>query len=575
MPLSPVTKRVLRSEGPAALNGVLAAVLAVAATEFTAAFVRREAAPLVTVGQSVIDRTPQDVKQWAVDRFGTDDKLVLRICVGVVLLIFAALIGMLARRWLWTGLAGVGVLGAVTIAAATSRPAERDTDVIPAIVGMLVGAVAIVALTRPDLIRLPRKAPPPDVGPAAPSPAGTQATPAAGPDQAGEPGTGAPATPAPVPAASDTPAEPTASAASTASVAAPRTPSRRTLLLGSVGAGALLAGLGRRLQDIRFDVGKSRANVVLPAPVAPAPPPAAGTDLGLPDLSPYITPNKSFYRIDTALVVPEIRAEDWKLRIHGMVDREIEIDFATLSARPTIERDITLCCVSNDVGGDLIGNARWLGVPLADLLREAGVHPDADQLVSRSFDGMTIGTPTAVVMDGRDAMLAIGMNGEPLPIRHGFPVRMVVPGLYGYVSACKWITEIEAATFADYDAYWVQRGWSEHGPIKTQARIDTPKNMSKVPRGRVPVAGVAWAQHTGITNVEVQIDDEPWQQAQLAHENTIDTWRQFVWYWDAKPGPHRIRVRATDRTGAVQTEEEQDVAPDGATGWHTISMTIT
>ncbi|WP_436786851.1 molybdopterin-dependent oxidoreductase [Yinghuangia sp. YIM S10712] len=553
MPLSPATKRVLRREGPAALNGVLAAGLAVAATEFTAAFVRREAAPLVTVGQSVIDRTPQDVKQWAVREFGTDDKLVLRIGVGVVLLIFAAVIGILARRWLWTGLVGVGLLGVLTVAAAVSRPADRNTDVIPALVGVIVGAAALTALTRPDLVRLLRSAPRP------------------GPEPASAPATAHP-TGADVPIDPDSPTP--LEDADTAPAGAPP-PNRRTLLLGTVGGAALLAGLGRWLQNVRFDVGKSRANVVLPPPAAPAPLPAAGTDLRLPGLSPYITPNKDFYRIDTALVVPEIRAEDWKLRIHGMVDREIEIDFATLSARPTIERDITLCCVSNEVGGEYVGNARWLGVPLADLLREAGIHPDADQLVSRSFDGMTIGTPTATVMDGRDAMLAIGMNGEPLPIRHGFPVRMVVPGLYGYVSACKWIVEIEATRFADYDAYWVERGWAAQGPVKTQSRIDTPKNMSKVPRGRVPVAGVAWAQHKGIANVEVQIDDEPWQQAQLAEEDTADTWRQFVWYWDARPGPHRIRVRATDKTGAVQTDEEQDVAPDGATGWHTISMTIT
>ncbi|NUU21112.1 MAG: molybdopterin-dependent oxidoreductase, partial [Streptomycetaceae bacterium] len=255
--------------------------------------------------------------------------------------------------------------------------------------------------------------------------------------------------------------------------------------------------------------------------------------------------------------------------------REIELDFAALTARPTIERDITLCCVSNEVGGPYIGTARWLGVPLADLLREAGVHPDADQLVSRSHDGMTIGTPTAVVTDGRDAMLAIGMNGEPLPVKHGFPVRMVVPGLYGYVSACKWIVEIEATRFADYDAYWVPRGWAPQAPVKTQSRIDTPKNMAKVRNGVVPIAGVAWAQHRGIEAVEVQIDDEPWQRAILADEDTVDTWRQFVLYWNARPGPHRIRVRATDKTGSTQTSKEADVAPDGATGWHTIAVNVT
>ncbi|GAA4997706.1 sulfite oxidase [Yinghuangia aomiensis] len=530
--MSPAGGRLLRTHGAAALNGLVAGGLAVAAAEFTAAFVRREAAPLVTVGQSVIDRTPRGLKEWAIRQFGTDDKLVLRIGVGVLLAVFAAVIGVVARRWLWAGLLGVGILGVVTVAAALSRPAEKDTDVVPALVGAAVGAVALVMLTRPGVVFGRR----------------TETAPADGESEAA--------------------ATPTVPVVATG-------PRRRTLVGGAIGAGVVLAGVGRWLQDVRFDVSKSRSRVVLPPPAAPAPKPPASTELGIPDLSTHITPNRDFYRIDTALVVPEIRAEDWKLRIHGKVDREIEIDFAQLTARPTIERDITLCCVSNDVGGPYIGTARWQGIPLADLLREAGVHPDADQLVSRSSDGMTIGTPTAVVMDGRDAMLAVGMNGEPLPIVHGFPVRMVVPGLYGYVSACKWIVEIEATTFADYDAYWVPRGWAAQGPVKTESRIDTPRNMAKVPRGRIPVAGVAWAQHKGIAAVEVQIDDEPWQQAELAAEDTVDTWRQFVWYWDAKPGPHRIRIRATDKTGYVQTDEEVGVGPDGATGWHTISMTVT
>jgi DMSO/TMAO reductase YedYZ molybdopterin-dependent catalytic subunit len=513
---------------------VLAAGLAVAAAEFAAAFVRREAAPLVTVGQSVIDRTPPSVKQWAVREFGTDDKLVLRLVVGAVLVVFAAVIGAVARRWLWAGLAGVGLLGVVTVAAAISRPADRTSDVIPALVGAFVGAAALTVLTRPELVRRQFRR-----GAAESDP---------------EP-----------PTSSTTPAPP----------ASPASPGRRNLLLGSLGAAALFAGVGRWLQNVRFDVSKSRAAVVLPPPAAPAPVKPVGSELGVPGLSPHITPNKDFYRIDTALVVPEIRAEDWKLRIRGMVDREIELDFAALTARPIIERDITLCCVSNEVGGPYIGTARWLGVPLADLLREAGVHPDADQLVSRSHDGMTIGTPTAVVTDGRDAMLAIGMNGEPLPVKHGFPVRMVVPGLYGYVSACKWIVEIEATRFADYDAYWVPRGWAPQAPVKTQSRIDTPKNMAKVRNGVVPIAGVAWAQHRGIEAVEVQIDDEPWQRATLADEDTVDTWRQFVLYWNARPGPHRIRVRATDKTGSIQTSKEADVAPDGATGWHTIAVNVT
>ncbi|MCF2532323.1 molybdopterin-dependent oxidoreductase [Yinghuangia soli] len=538
MPLSPAARRIARTDGPAALNGILAGALAVAAAEFTAAFVRREATPLVTVGQSVIDRTPQGLKEFAIREFGTKDKLVLQLAIGAALLVFAAVIGVLARHRLWAGLAGIGILGVVTVAAAVSRPADQGPDVIPALIATAVGAAALTYLTRAT---------------ATPRPATeTASTATADPDA--PPATPDSPSPTPPPYA---------------------TPRRRTLLLGAAGAAALLAAVGRQLQNLRFDVSKSRDAVVLPVPAAPAPAPPAGTELAVPGLTPHTTPNADFYRIDTALVVPKIRAEDWKLRIHGMVDREIETDFAALTARPAIERDVTLACVSNPVGGPYIGNARWLGVRLADLLREAGVHPGADQLISRSSDGMTIGTPTAAVLDGRDAMLAFGMNGEPLPLRHGFPVRMIVPGLYGYVSACKWIVEIEATTFTDYDAYWVPRGWSAQAPIKTQSRIDTPKNMAKLPLGRIPIAGVAWAQHRGIAAVEVQIDDEPWQQAELAAQDTTDTWRQFVYHWDARPGPHRIRIRATDQTGATQTEEEVDVAPNGATGYHTIAVTVT
>lgn len=606
MPLSPVVQRVLRADAPAAFIGVLAGGLAVAASEFAAAFVRREAAPLVTVGQSVIDRTPRGLKQYAIREFGTNDKFVLQLCVGAGFIVLAAVIGIVARRRLWLGLAGVGLLGVVTVAAAISRPTDSPSDVIPALVGAFVGAAALAVLTRPELLQWPLPASEPDLvtalaAPGLPGAAGPMATDArdaigsdteppdttsltsASSDISGSPDSTGPAPRAPdriepPDTTSRTPASVSSTDAPAPTPSAPTDPlvrpTRRTLLVGSLGTAAVLAGLGRWLQNVRFDVSKSRANVVLPAPAGPAPITPAGTELGIPGLAPYITPNGDFYRVDTALVVPEIPAEDWKLRIHGMVDRVIELDFAALTARPTIERVITLCCVSNEVGGPYIGNARWLGVPLADLLREAGVHPSADQLISRSKDGMTIGTPTAAVMDGRDAMLAVGMNGEPLPIKHGFPVRMVVPGLYGYVSACKWIVEIEATRFDKYDAYWVPRGWSAQGPVKTQSRLDTPKNMAKIPRGRIPVAGVAWAQHTGIAAVEIQVDDEPWRPAQLAEEDSLDTWRQFVWYWDAKPGPHRIRVRATDKSGQVQTETKKDVAPDGATGWHTIAVTV-
>ncbi len=257
-----------------------------------------------------------------------------------------------------------------------------------------------------------------------------------------------------------------------------------------------------------------------------------------------------------------------------MVDRELTLTFDDLLARPMVERVVTLACVSNEVGGRLIGNARWLGVPLADVLAEAGVHEGADQLVSRSYDGWTCGTPTAVVLDGRDALLAVGMNGEPLPVSHGFPVRMVVPGLYGYVSATKWVTELELSTFDAFDAYWVRRGWAAAGPDQDHEPHRHAPEWRRPAAGNVAIAGVAWAQHRGITKVEVQVDEGAWQEARLADEPTIDAWRQWAVDWQASPGTHRLRVRATDADGYLQTEEEADVVPDGATGWHTVFVDV-
>ena len=280
------------------------------------------------------------------------------------------------------------------------------------------------------------------------------------------------------------------------------------------------------------------------------------------------------------LVVPRVDADRWRLRLHGSgVREERTFTLAELTARRVVERDITLACVSNEVGGPYVGNARWLGVHLADLLREAGVRPPseggpADQLVARSVDGMTIGTPVEEVMDGRDALLAFGMNGEPLPFTHGFPVRMLVPGLYGYVSACKWIQSIELTTFDAYDAYWVPRGWAAEAPVKTQSRIDTPRALGRPAAGTVMIAGVAWAQHRGITRVEVRIDDGPWRDARLAAEDSRDTWRQWTYPWTADPGRHTLTVRATDGTGATQPERRTGTMPDGAQGWHSVVVTV-
>ena len=311
---------------------------------------------------------------------------------------------------------------------------------------------------------------------------------------------------------------------------------------------------------------------MLPAPVSPAPTLPAGVQVK--GAVPYVSSNSAFYRIDTSLYPPQVDPATWQLKIHGMVKNPITISWADLLQLPMIERYVTLACVSNEVGGDLIGNALWLGTPIKDLLDEAQPLPDADQVVQRSSDGWTCGTPTAVLRDGRDALLAVGMNGEPLPVLHGFPVRMVVPGLYGYVSACKWITEIELTRFADFDAYWVPRGWAATAPIKTQSRIDTPRDGATRPAGTVVVAGVAWAQHTGIAKVEVQVDGGPWQPATLAGTVSSDTWRQWTFRWAATPGRHTIRVRATDLSGYTQTSTPAPPAPDGATGWHGIDVSI-
>jgi len=350
---------------------------------------------------------------------------------------------------------------------------------------------------------------------------------------------------------------------------------RRFLRTGAaaVGIATVAGGLGRLLAD-RANAAASRAAATIPEPADAVPPPPAGADLGVAGVAPFLTPNADFYRVDTSLFVPAIDAATWMLRVHGMVDREITLDFDGLLARPMIERDITLACVSNEVGGPYVGNARWIGASLADLLREAGVHTDASQIVSRSTDGFTIGTPTSLVLDGRDAMLAVSMNGEPLPLEHGFPVRMIVPGLYGYVSATKWLVELELTTLAAYDAYWIQRGWAKEAPVKTQSRIDTPVSRTRLAPGPVAVAGVAWAQHRGIERVDVQVDEGGWEEAELGAVDTIDTWRQWLFRWDAVPGSHQLMVRATDAEGETQTSGLAAPFPDGATGHHTILVEV-
>jgi DMSO/TMAO reductase YedYZ molybdopterin-dependent catalytic subunit len=338
-----------------------------------------------------------------------------------------------------------------------------------------------------------------------------------------------------------------------------------------VAAGGLGQLLSSRLTGSRDEV--TAALRAAPLAERAAPVPAAAT---FPESIPFVTSNADFYRIDTALRIPSGTAADWSLRIHGMVDRELTLTFDDLLSRPLLERRITMLCVSNEVGGGLISTADFIGVDLREILLEAGIRPGADQVLSTSSDGWTAGTPVEVLLEpGRGALLAVGMNGEALPAEHGFPVRMVVPGLYGFVSATKWVTDLEITTFDARQAYWLQRGWAERAPIKTQSRIDSPGGLRRVPAGRVPVAGIAWSQPRGVSRVEVQVDGGAWTAAQLGTEVGGDTWRMWRAEVDLAPGAHVVAVRATDADGVVQTEQRAGVVPDGATGHHTVAITAT
>nr|WP_189114871.1 molybdopterin-dependent oxidoreductase [Pilimelia terevasa] len=482
-----------------------------------AAATRPAAGPVVAVGGAVIDATPTPVKEYAVATFGTWDKPLLLTGIALALAALAAGVGVLAGRRPRLGPAGAALFGVLGAAAALSRPAAAWVDALPSLCGAMVAAGALAVLTA--RAREPAEVPV-DVG-------------------AGRP---------------------------------PRLLDRRTFL----GAAALIASgtavVGGGAAAVRRvsggAAGRSRLAVRLPAPADPAPPLPTGLQPG------FLTPNADFYRVDTALTVPQVDLDSWRLRIGGMVDRPLTLSFADLLARPLLERHITLNCVSNEVGGPYIGTARWLGAALAPLLREAGVQAGADQLVARSVEGMTIGTPVAALLDGRDAMLCVGMNGEPLPLEHGFPVRMLTPGLYGYAGACKWVQELELTTFDDFDAYWVRRDWAPRAPVKTASRIDRPAPLATLPPGPTTVAGVAWAQGRGIRAVEVQVDDGPWQAATLAPVPSTDTWVQWRYPWAATPGLHRLQVRATDGTGAAQTAARVSPFPDGATGWHGITVTV-
>ncbi|WP_194522461.1 molybdopterin-dependent oxidoreductase [Cellulosimicrobium sp. JZ28] len=509
--------------GRAALAGVVAAAVGFAVAELVAAVVAPGSSPLFAAGAGVVDAVPGPLKDWAVATFGTADKAVLLGVMGVVLAAGAALSGWLELRRPPSGallLAAVGVVGAVV---AATRPGGDVAWALPSLVGVGVAVLLLRATLR--TLR----------GPAAPSGSDDATTTSGGLDR------------------------------------------RRFLLVTGLAAAAGVVALAtsRAVSAGSRAVTAARDALRLPAPATPAPAVPAGADLRVPGLAPYVTPNADFYRIDTALRVPQVDPASWTLRVSGLVDDPFEITLDELLALPLVEHHLTLTCVSNEVGGDLVGNARWLGYPVRELLARAGVQDGADMVLSTSADGWTASTPLDALTDpDRASLLAVGMNGEALPAEHGFPARLVVPGLYGYVSATKWVTELKVTTFADDVAYWSTRGWSERGPIKLASRVDTPRDGAAVEAGEVVVAGVAWAQHTGVEGVEVRVDDGPWRAATLAATVGPDTWRQWSYAWDATPGEHRLTVRATDADGRTQTADVAPPAPDGASGWHEVAVRV-
>ena len=507
----------------AAVAGVAAGGAALAAGELPGAVAGEQLGPVTSVGNEFVDRFAASLKDVAIALFGQNDKVALVVGIVTVSLLLGAALGLLALRSFPLAAAGFLAFAVLGLAAGSTDP---TLGLLLPVLAAAAGAAAGIGVLALLLAQIGR-----------------------GPDLA-------------------------TTLASAGDVEDPRirTPDRRTFLTVSAAAGvtAALTGAGARALRGRSAVDAQREALVLPQPVRSTSVVADGLDI--PGISPYITPNDDFYRIDTALVTPRVDSSSWRLRIGGLVDRPYELTFDELLDMDLVEEPVTIACVSNEVGGDLVGNAVWLGVPLTELLDRAGVRPEGTQVVGRSTDGFTAGFPTDVATDGRIAMVAVGMNGEPLPTDHGYPARLIVAGLYGYVSATKWLTEIELTRFEDFDAYWIPRGWSKLGPVKTQSRIDVPRRT--VDAGPVPIAGVAWAPDVGIAAVEVSIDDGPWQPAELQGTANDSTWAQWVHQWDATPGAHTIRCRATDATGSTQTAERSDPAPDGATGLHTVQVTV-
>ncbi|WP_345800608.1 molybdopterin-dependent oxidoreductase [Microbacterium sp. AZCO] len=501
-----------------AAAGAASAVLGEGVGELLAVVLAPPSSPFSVVGGVLIDLAPAWAKDAAIALFGTNDKIALLVGIAIVLLLVSAGVGILELRRPWWGATVFAAIGVVVAVLAMTRAEATGLSWLPSLVAGAVAAAAVRFLTV-----LARRA-------------------------------------------------------ALASDAEPADAARRRFLVwtGSAAAvGIVAVVVGTALRAGPSTVDAVRKALKLPKPAVAAAPVPAGAQLDVLGISPVVTPNTSFYRIDTALIVPQVDPATWSLRIHGLVDEEVVLTWDELLALPLEESWTTLTCVSNPVGGDLIGNAKWLGYPVRELLKRAGPASDADMVLSVSIDGFTASTPLEVLMEpGRNAILAVGMNDEPLPPEHGFPVRMVVPGLYGYVSATKWITELEVTRFADASAYWTDRGWSPKGPVKLQSRIDVPKRNQGLSPGDTVIAGVAWQQHVGVAKVEVQVDGGEWREAQLATAISDDTWVQWSIPWTAEKGDHAIRCRATNTMGETQTEKDAWPMPDGATGWQQLNVTV-
>jgi DMSO/TMAO reductase YedYZ molybdopterin-dependent catalytic subunit len=507
------------SRASGAIAGLAAGAAALGGAELLAGVLPGAASPIIAVGDLVIALQPPGAKQFVVDLFGEADKLILNLFIAAVAVALTAGIGVLARSRPGLARAAIGAGGLLALGAGLRDPLSEPVTtllVAAAAVGIAIGVLTWLLRLAAEIER---------------------------------------------PAEAEMPAW-----------------GRRRFIGTSIAVvGVAVAGgfIGRGLLD-RGRLAASTQAETLPTPGVTAPPLPGGASLDVAGLSPLVTPNRDFYRIDTALLVPRPDVATWRLRVSGLVDRPFEMTYDQLVAMPLHEQYVTIACVSNEVGGNLVGNALWTGVRLKELLERAGIQADATQIVGRAVDGFTVGFPTAhALADDREALVAVAMNGETLPANHGYPARLIVPGLFGYVSATKWLTEIELTTLDGFDAYWVPLGWAKQGPILTQSRIDVPTAGSRVEAGTVAVAGVAWAPDRGVSGVEVQVDEEGWEPAELSSPISDATWVQFVRRWEATPGDHILRVRATDGNGEVQEERRTRPAPDGARGHHTVPVTVT